>query len=156
MALDVKVTPRNSFDLYLALDFNRLAWQFEMGYDLWFRNSEKIKFTKKTKLANNLGVADLLGIVDLNPQSASTSNISQGVASGVNQMVNDPSFVAITLADLNLASGAAPQAFSNTFYGSIGRNYEHVLIGLNGSYEIGSNQDTPSIFFIWLNCDFIF
>lgn len=156
LALNVQVTPRNAFDLYLALNVKHLNWQFEAGYDLWFRNSEKIKLSKKTALANNLGIADLLGIINLDPQSASTSNISQGVISGINQMVSDPVFVEVTSTDLNLTAGAAPQAFSNTIYGSIGYNYASTLIGLNGSYEVGHNQSYPDIFSIWLTCNFSF
>lgn len=155
-ALTAQVTPRNSFDLYLALNVKHLTWEFEAGYDLWFRNSEKIKLAKNTNLANNLGMADLPGIIALNPQSASTANISQGVVSGINQIVSDPSFVTITKEDLNLSSGAAPQAFSNTIYGSVGYCYAQVLIGLNGSYEVGSNPNSPSIFAAWLNFDFNF
>ncbi len=160
LALQASVTPRNSFDLYLALNFARNKWQCEVGYDFWFRQPEKIKTNSKTILVPNLGVADLVGIASLSPQSASTANISQSVAAGSNQMVSDASFVSITLSDLNLDSAAAPQALSNTVYGSISYDYDTckypVLIGLNAGYEIGHKTNTPNIVYAWLNLDFIF
>lgn len=160
LSLQASITPRNSFDLYFALNFARNKWQCEIGYDFWYRQQEKVKTNSNTVLAPSMGIADLVGIASLSPQSASTANISQSVATGSNQMVSDTSFVSITLNDLNLDSAAAPKALSNSVYGSISYDYDTckypVLIGLNASYEVGHKTNTPSIVYAWLNLDFIF
>jgi hypothetical protein len=160
LALPTRITPRSSLDIYLAFNIAYRNYQLEFGYDFWFRNSEKIKLSDRAELADNLGIADLLGIANLDPQTASTSNISQSVAAGSNQMVSDADFVNITLSDLNLTTGQAPQAISNTLYGAFNYNCvwrNHPLqIGINGAYEISGNFNTPSTVISWINVNFNF
>ena len=155
-----QVTPRNSLDVYLALHANRNKWQFEFGYDFWYRSQEKIVVGDCENSLKNLGIADLLGIAQEVPQSASSANISQTVADGKNQMVSDASFVAVGLQDLNLNSGAQPKNMSNSIYASIGYlgNYgcHPVEVGLSGSYERGSNINTPDNFSIWADLEVSF
>lgn len=157
LSLKVKVKPRNSLDVYAALHYEHLDWRLEAGWDFWFRNAEKIAFKKSTILKPNIGIADLLGIALLDPESASTANISQGIEPGPNQMTSDMAFVAVTLSDLNLNSGAQQRSLSNTFY--LVASYQtncggHPLqLGAAVSYELGANKYSPHSVGAWLSCD---
>lgn len=158
LALKADVTPRNSLDIYLALHAQKNAWQFEVGYDFWFRNAEKISLDD-VNFPTNLGIADLLGIANLDPESASQANITQGLLFGSNRMVSDPAFVTITVADLNLCSGAAPRSISNSFYGSVAYRYDYkyiTQIGLNVAYELGQGTNVPDNVYAWLTADVTF
>lgn len=154
-ALETKVTPRNSLDIFLALNACHNNWHAEIGYDFWYRNREKIAL--KENVEAKLGIADLIGIAALSPTSASTATISQSVSAGTNQMQHDASFVAIKNEDLNLNSGAAPESRSNTIYGSIGytlqRKNHETHLGINVAYERGHKQNVPDNVFVWVNVD---
>ncbi len=152
------VMPGSSLDIYLATHANHNKWNFELGYDFWYRAGEKIKLCCKN-FPTNIGVADLIGIADQDPQSASTATISQGVLPGTNQMVSDPTFVPVTLRDINLISGAQQKSFSNSFYGSLAHKFvtkcdNDILLGVNADFELGS-RCTPNNVSVWLNCDFL-
>ena len=159
LALPAKVTPRSSLDIYLALNAHHENWEFELGYDFWFRNSERISL-KTTDFASNVGVADLVGIANLSPTSASKANISQSVVAGNNQMPSDPAFIAITTADINLNSAAMRQSISNSIYASLAYNckfYNRLMqIGLNLAYERGTNVNTADNITTWANFNFMF
>lgn len=149
------VTPRSSFDLYLATQCQHQSWNFELGYDLWYRNSEKISLPSNlTKVA----VADLRGIAAQDPHSASTATIDQGVQPGINQMTSDPTFVLVDMSnDINCKSGAQAASLSNSVYGSIGYAFDikchKMQVGLNVAYELGSSVNTPDNITAWLNLD---
>lgn len=160
LALNSRVTPRNSLDLYASIHANRNRYNFEFGYDFWYRDLEKISLNKCTKLANDIGVADLVGIALLNPESASTAKISQSVEPGNNQMTSDSSFIKENDSDLNLNSAAASKSISNSFYASIAYicdwNCHEIQFGLTGAYERGRDVNVPDNMFFWLNFDLIF
>jgi hypothetical protein len=165
LTLKAEVKPGSSFDFYLATHVEYDRWNFELGYDFWYRSAEKVSLDCSTTLTQcatspAIGIADLLGIAMLNPHTASTANISQSVQPGPNQMVSDATFVPVTVANLNLCSGAAPRSMSNSFYGSIGYKVESECltfqIGLNGAYELGTSVNTPDNVSTWLDLDFLF
>lgn len=153
-----QVEPRSSLDIYLASQVRVKKFHVEAGYDFWLRAEEKTTLNGVTLSA--VGIADLLGMANLDPESASTANISQGVAAGPNQMVSDVAFVSLQTADINLRSGAAPRSISNTIYGSVGYHddiYSHpVEAVLGASYEIGTNVNVPNAVSVWLNFNFLF
>jgi len=153
------VTPRNSVDLYLAAHANHNQWQFELGYDFWYRQAEKVCLRPSSNFPMGVGIADLPGITLLSPQSASTANISQGTLTP-NQITSDATFVPVTLSDVKVRSGAAPRTISNSFYGSIayaGELYCHpAQCGLSVAYEQGSGVNTPNNVAVWINFDWYF
>ncbi len=153
LTFNAQVTPRSSFDLYLAADFTIKAWDFELGYNLWCRSAEKISLCSQS--LNSVGVADLRGIAAQNPQSASTANIAQGDVVGINQMTSDATFIPVTMSDINSISGAQPFSLSNSIYGAIGYTFDaeryDIQLGIGGSYEKGSSGNTPDNGTVWLS-----
>ncbi len=156
-----QVIPQNSFDLYCAAYWDyRENWHYEIGYDFWIRQAEKIAVSPILPQPS-IGMADLYNISRVtNPQSASTANISQGVITGQNTAPSDTAFVAIQPTNFNLASAAAPQSISNSIYASIAYSKEmmhHVVrTGLSLAYECGHGINVPNNLAIWLNLDVLF
>jgi len=168
LTFTANVTPRNAVDIYLALHMDTTKWNFELGYDFWYRSAEKISLACCDGFATTVGIADLPGIAILDPQSASTANISQGVNEGIevlrappltstNSIVSDPAFIPITISDINKNSGAQPKSMSNSIYTNVSyaRTFKGLdtQLGLSFAYEIGANGNTPNNIFGWLNFD---
>ena len=156
LTFETKVTPRSSLDVYAGLHFEYEHVQIELGYDFWYRSAEHVCPNVCKNIAQ-LGIADLVGIAQLNPRTASTANISQSVAAGSNQMKSDASFVPLSASDINYASGANPRVMSNTIYLSLAGDYEWcghtVQVGLNASYERGTNANKADVVAGWINFD---
>lgn len=159
LTFKTKVTPGSSVDLYLAVHGKYNQWNFELGYDLWYRSAEKIALCCKD-FPTTVGIADLRGIAAQDPHTASTANISQGVQPGVHQMVSDTTFVPVTLQDINHTSGAQARSLSNSVYASVAYSFDAwcrtMQIGLNVAYEQGSLDKTPNNVTTWLNMDVYF
>lgn len=159
LAFETKVTPRNSLDVYLAVHGQHRNWHGEIGYDFWFRQQEKVQFACSC-FPEGVGIADLVGIAALNPQSASTANISQSVEPGDNQIVSDTTFIPVTVHDVNLSSGAAPQSISNSLYASIAYDCSckdnPMQLGLSAAYELGHTVNVPDNVYVWLNFNLSF
>lgn len=166
----VSVTPRSEVQLFAALHVEHCNWNFEVGYNFWYRQSEKICFGSSkngccvcSKLlpgqGTPLGIPAGYGIFDMTQLcastavSASTANISQGLVPP-NVVVADPTFVQLTNSDLNFCSAAHPQAYSNKIYGAVGYDHDFgchtALFGLGVSYEF-ANKNALDQWALWLN-----
>ena len=141
LTLKSEVTPGSTVDFWLAAHYARCNWHLEVGYDVWWRQAEKI-------CLGSCGIAPGYGIQTLNvcPEgatTASTANISQSVR-GPNGVVNDPSFVPLTTQDLNLCSAAHPAAHSQTVYGAVAYDASlcgyHMMVGGGASYEFDAHN----------------
>ncbi len=145
--LPVIVTPGSQIELWCALHYKWCQWNFEVGYNLWWRNSDKI-------CGNNLfpadtGIYDLAGAISGSPVSASKANISQS-AIGPNIALSDSTFTPSTL--LNFSSGKQPRAIINEIYAAFSYADNDVkvpfLIGFGGGYEF-ANRSTLSQWSVW-------
>lgn len=138
----VNVTPRSTVDFWTALHYDWCQYNFEFGYNLWWRGCEEVCF----KCPGDLGV----GIYDLgkacaNPVSASCATIGQTTApAGSNVPVSDASFTTVSTSNLNVASGTVPSALTNKVYGGVSYNSEiccmPAMIGFGGSYEFSRDD----------------
>lgn len=151
----VDVTPRNVVNFWTALHYQRCKWHLEAGYNLWFRQAEKISLNStgcnnsscNISLVNTSNAAPFgtFGIVDLNnvctPITASNANISQPRTA----VVADAIFTPITLANFNLASAAHPRVLTNKFYGSVAYDCtvhgRPLNVGVTASYEFTNHKN---------------
>ena len=163
LSLQALVTPGSNLNGWFALHKQSERCAFELGYAFWLRSSEKVKLSCNScngDIKNNLGIADLVGISEEDPESASTANISQGVEPGPNQIVSDSTFVTLKLDDLNLCSAAHPRLFTNKVYASLGYdacwcNYDTELM-LNFSYEKATNKNALDNVAVWFGANILF
>jgi hypothetical protein len=147
-----KVTPGSTINLWAAGHYEHGRWQMESGYGFWWRQQEKITCGSICQNVPAVGIFDLAGSVVQNPVSASSANISQTVpATGyTNIMRSDTVFTPIAPNALNLASGAHPDTYSNTLYGSVGYQFDRGLIGINVLYEWGKRITALTNWGMWL------
>ena len=137
LTTDVNVTPRSEINFWTAFHYENCQWGFEFGYNLWWRQREKVRLTELPAITN-VGIFDLSGAAILNAVSASNATIAQGIG-GLNPIVSNATFVPLTLTDLNLHSAEHPRAITHKVYAaadirSCWCSYP-VLLGVGGSYE---------------------
>jgi hypothetical protein len=156
---DVSVTPGSTIQLWTALHYQQTCWGLEIGYNFWWRDTEKIElFCCKDGIlqinGSDIGIFDISNCCNPPSTSASTATISQA-ASGSNAAISDAVFTPITIDDLNLCSAQNPSTLSNTIYVSL--NYEQEIsycqlyYGLAASYEVANNCSALDQWAIWAN-----
>lgn len=160
--LPVSVEPRGVINFWTGLHYQHCDMHFEVGYNLWWRQSERICFNTKnceTQRFNslNLGIFDLANTC--NPTSASTANISEGLTtSGTGNVVqSDPTFVTLNLNDLDLASTSHPKTLSNKFYAAFAYDWcffcRPISVGVGASIEFANNITALKQWGVWGNLE---
>lgn len=144
-SIPVDVTPGSTVEFWTALHYHWCAWNFEAGYNLFWKDCEQICIKCPKDLG--VGIYDLSGDCQGNPVSASEANITQTVVNaGTNVAPSDATFTTVKSSDLNLASGSSPRALSHTVYGAFSYNSEiwcmPVMLGFVGSYEFARCNTT--------------
>lgn len=156
LTFKAEVTPRNSLDVLLAAHAERGNVSFELGYNFWYRQTERV--CPYTQLSQ-VGIADLVGIAQLaslTPVTVTTSSmatISEGVYPNQYQMPRDAAYTLVTPGNINAWSGAQPASFLNAVFGSIGYSFDCFDLGINASYEGAARTSTASIVSVWANID---
>lgn len=137
----VGVEPRISFDIWTAVHYAHCNWDFEAGYNFFFRQAEKISC--KTICDGNFGIFDLGNFCSGNRTSSSCATISESVVEP-NKAPSDSEFISLTADDINLRSAAHPRVITNKLYGSLAYNYDwpcqSLLLGLGGSFEFADKR----------------
>lgn len=143
---EVNVTPRSNAELIAAFHYNYKHWNFELGYNYWFRQKEKIAITCNACDPSTVGIFDLPHV--LNAQvgpftTASTAQINQAFSA-----VQDATAIFVTNSDLNLNSAAHPRASSCKLYGSAGYDFDcckyPLFTAIGASYEWGHKRSALS------------
>lgn len=152
-----KVTPQSTIDIWTALHWQYDSCAFELGYDFWWRQQEKVCFN--CDIEEGFGIFDLAGMNGA-PQSASKANISE-CATGSNQAPSDPTFVTLKTSDLDIDSAAHPSASSSTLYAAVSwqtepRELPPLLLGIGGQYEFAHDIDALEQWAIWIKLGIIF
>jgi hypothetical protein len=156
LTFKTNVTPRNSFDLLLAAHLEHTCFSFELGYNFWYRQAEKVCPCIKLSA---VGIADLVGIAQLTNQtpvtvtSSSTATISEGVYPNEFQMPRDATYTLVTAKNINICSGRQAASCTNAVFGSIGCHYDQLDVGINASYEGAANSNSASLVSVWANVD---
>jgi len=126
--LNLGVTPRGVINFWLASHLQHCKWHVELGYNLWWRESEKICF----------------------PECEPTNFDSLGVS-------DSGTFIPLTLENLDLASTSHPRTLTNKIYLAISCDVETcgrpTNIGLAGSYEFSRNINSLEQWGIWGNIE---
>lgn len=116
----VAVEPGSTVQIILGVHSNFRNLNFEWGYNLWWRQREKI--TLQNNQLSDYVVFDIVGAVCGDCTSASNAKISQGVP-GLQEPTSDACTKPLKSDDLNLLSGAQPVSLSSTVYTSVGADW---------------------------------
>ena len=159
--LPVKVEPRGVANLWVAAHYQFCSMHFEVGYNLWWRQAEKVCL-KRNKCpirdpfaGGNVGIFGMGNVCT--PTTASTANISQGktfTGTG-NVVVNDATFTPLSLDDLDLSSAAQPRILTNKVYASFSYDLNFfcrpISLGVGASYEVSKDKNAFDQWGIWGN-----
>jgi len=150
LTTDVFVTPGSTINFWTALNYNYCSCNVEIGYNLWWRQQEKICL--HCPFPNTFAIYDLVGGCHGIPISASTANISESIV-GPNIVPSDTIFTPVTAQNINVDSAAAPAALSNKIYLALARDIEIqsiiTFVGIGASYEIGNSYTALSNWALW-------
>lgn len=146
--LNVDVTPRSNINSFLTLLYKNKSFNFQLGYNLWWRDSEKLKLKDSFEEIYSISGLDLNGgffTEGYYPKATIKDHASNHPT--------DP-FSALTVNDLNLSSGKVTSALSNKFYFNIGFDGKastgKYLVNTGASYEIANKNSTLSVWDIFL------
>jgi hypothetical protein len=148
----VRARPYNMLDMFTGFDWELGNIQVEIGYGLWARGREQLKFDDC--FPANFGIAGVgfLSTTSAIPASASRSSIQEQAPNDVDRFGN-PIFVPIRLEDLDIDSGAARGALSHRAHFSAGYIYSRegfeVLLGAGAFIEISQYNTAISNWGIW-------
>lgn len=140
-AQNVDVKPRSTVDFWAALHYNYCEFNFEVGYDLFWREHEQIRLQCTDCLP--VGIYDINGDCLGNPVSASCAQICQTVSGATTNTAaiapSDATFTNVSASNFNLTSGSAPSALTHTIYGGLSYDSEiwciPAMIGFVGGFE---------------------
>lgn len=144
---NVNTTPGSTIQWWIALNFETCNWDFEVGYNLFWRQREKISSSSLTAFNPDIGIYDL-GCIGAGCTSASTATI------GTFAPTADATFVPLTTANLNLTSAAAGKVLTNKIYGAVSTNgcvCECIdwIATVGGSYEFVDGSSRCSALSYW-------
>lgn len=154
LTFKAQVTPRNSFDVLVAAHVEQKQFSFELGYNFWYRQAEKVCpciNLPPVGIADLVGIAQLANEIPVTVTTSSTATISQGVYPNEFQMPRDAEYTLVTAKNINACSGAQAASSANALFGSIGYHYHQLDLGINTSYEHAANSNTASVVSVWVN-----
>ena len=133
----VKVTPRSTIQWWIGLNYEYCDWDFEVGYNLFWRQKERFK-GDCIPLPTTVGIYNLNGCGIGAVTASNATMTSSGTADAV--------FVGIPSTAINIDSGLAGRVLSNKVYGAFSWTgcacdcFEW-MAGFGGSYEFVSKHD---------------
>lgn len=138
---NVNIKPRSTIQWWLGLNYEYCDWDFELGYNLFWREKEQIK---NNNVINCNPFPTTVGIYNLNGCGA--SSVTASSATIFSPGTADTTFVPLTFASLNLDSGLARRLLTNKVYAAASWTgcacdcFEW-MAGFGGSYEFVSKHD---------------
>ena len=132
-----KVLPRSTIQWWLGLNYDYCDWDFEVGYNLFWRQKEQLK-QDCVPLPTTVGVYNLNGC-GLSQFTASNATIT-------NSGTADAVFVGLSRNNVDIASGLAGRLLTNKVYGAVAWDgcicdcFEW-MTGFGGSYEFVVKHD---------------
>ena len=151
-------------DFWFAGHYHYEEWNVEVGYNLWWRDSESVRKGNKLDLCcRNIVIYDWAKTAENCPPgeftSASCATIDQS-RFGANATPSDDVLTRVTNPQVDLKSATHGKALSHKFYlaGSYNSNFwDHpTSFGVGASYEYGNNNKALDQWAIYLKTSFGF
>lgn len=133
----VSISPRSTLQWWLGLNYEYCNWDFEVGYNLFWRQKERFK-------GDSIPLPTTVGIYNLN--GCGVSSVTASNATMTNSGTPDALFVGIPTSAINIDSGLAGRVLSNKVYGALSWTgctcdcFEW-MAGFGASYEFVSKHD---------------
>lgn len=152
------VTPQSEINWTSALNFDVKGWSFHVGYNLWWRQKEKVRLEKSWDKQVAIMHFPVNGgaVAPFTLESFSTATIKDhflGVPGALNAGA-DPSIVLVKAEDINLDSAAHPSVIGHKIFGTIGYTLQWACqpidLLMGGSYQVNENMKTVQDWSIWM------
>ncbi len=148
----VRARPYNMLDLYTGFDWELSNVQVEVGYGLWARGREQLKFADCFPADFGIAGVGFLSTTSAIPATASRSTIQEQAPNDVN-FRGEQIFVPIRVEDLDIDSGAARGALAHRGHISVGYIYATesfaVLAGVGAFIEASQYSSALSNWGVW-------
>ncbi|MFH1461939.1 MAG: hypothetical protein ABIF12_03265 [bacterium] len=142
--LNCKTTPRSNLNSFIDIAFSYKKYLLKIGYNLWWRDSEKINLSERLEEIYAITGTD----IDAQGNVVMEDYFPNATIKNHSNAHHNAPFNVITPSDINLDSGKINQALSNTFYLNAGWNgylYDKKYwINSGISYEIASQNNILS------------
>ncbi len=152
----LSVTPGSRINWWTALHYSHNSLRTEFGYNLWWKQEEKVELSNGITIPYFAAIQDL-GAFSTGKEllSASTAKLSQGII-GPNPVISDTEFTTLSDDDFDLSSATQRGSTSSTLYATIGYETPFIkkyplLCSLAGSYEFFKAKTMLNAYTLWVN-----
>lgn len=151
---EMKVRPRFAHTFNGAFVMKHCGFQTEIGYNFWFRQSEKVRLKNPWLTGVTLSGLDATSY-DVLGSFNRAATIGEPFAGANNPTSTPAQYERFTIKeeDLNLNSAAHPCALSHTLYASMARNFDGckhpTTVGLGAAYEFSGVNTALSRWTVW-------
>jgi hypothetical protein len=146
--LRVDVTPGSQFDGILGATYNCGGFSFDLGYNLYFREAEKVKLDQHLPASTYFVAArNLTTAIGTARAILNTDVDGAGAAGGSTNVwyVDD--------AHLDLKAAETPSQFTNSIYGGLGFQFREwevpAMVGIGGKYEFANDNSALEQWSVW-------
>jgi hypothetical protein len=164
---DLSVIPRNMVDFLLAINYRRDQLTLEIGYDLWYRQKERvtlpassqpIAFAVETVTTTQPLQAVIYAITGCCPKTSLSNAIICSAVPGPGAIPSDAIPIAITNQDLNLSSATKPTVIYMKLYGGCSWSAKDVpaSVGACASVEVVAPKGSLKQWGVWLKAAYAF
>jgi hypothetical protein len=138
----ISINPGNTFNIWTAFNLEWCNFNFEFGYNFWWRQEERAKHFKDP----NVVIYDIQGTPGART-SASTATIATG-APGIDAPASDLTPILITSTNFFVNSATIPTIVINSFYASLGGTLHacdyQMLLSAGGYYDLSYRNTSCS------------
>jgi len=152
--MNLDVTPGSQFDGILDLAYNNGGFNFDLGYNMYFREAESVKLKSSVTAgqyavaARNMSTAGgAHGTIPVPPAvfTVGVVEVDGAVAAGTpNILTNDR---------LDISTAETPSQFTNSIYGGLGYMFKEwdtpLMLGIGGKYEWPSKNSALEQWGLW-------
>jgi hypothetical protein len=134
---NVDVTPGSQFDGILGMSYNNGGFNLDLGYNLYFRESENVHLKGKFE-AGKYAVADRTYSTAAG-HTATPETITDGINGVTDGGAANGTTAILSKETLNVDAAKTPSQFTNAIYGGLGYIFKEwdtpLMLGLGGKYE---------------------
>jgi hypothetical protein len=150
------VTPQSEINWTSAINFDVKCWSFHVGYNLWWRQKEKVRLVSAWDKQVAIMHFSFDPDTPFTLQSFSKATISDHFLGTVADpsLGADPGIVLVKPEDLNIDSAAHPSVIGHKIFGTIGYTLEWacqpIEISLGAAYQVNSDRNMVQDWNTWL------
>ena len=166
MTRGVKVEPGSQLDLLASLQFKCKDWHFELGYNLWAKESEDLSLNSPWTepgvfglISSNAAYEPLVNVQGVHPGALQFPELiyPEPAATGISSATTINAFAAgdgIFIQENDVDLSGHPSALSHKIFGNVALDFtfkkQPMFVGLGASYEFADDNTELEQWALWL------